>query len=183
MGAYASLSILASSGKNIKKKIYNFLNLWIYYNLYDIYRLYKRHQKWGLHHAAKSVFFFLALKNCKRQTNTFWLCFIRFLSISVRSDFSGFVDKDKIKHFQDNRDSCVSKGKRRIGFLTAVKEMDEYLSNPKVWNLKFILPFHNFKIIFKWKLNCRNFDRMHWSNSMAKKCPSKRSVTWKFACT
>lgn len=45
--------------------------------------------------------------------------------------FSGFVDQDKIKTYEDNRQNFFSKG-RGVGFTKAVKDMDEYLSNPKV---------------------------------------------------
>lgn len=54
-----------------------------------------------------------------------------FYAVFIFSDFSGFVDQDKIKNYQDNRDTFVSKG-RGIEFMKAVKNMDEYLSNPKV---------------------------------------------------
>lgn len=46
-------------------------------------------------------------------------------------DFSGFVEKDKIKDYQENRDKFVSKG-RGVPFMQSVKDMDEYISNPEV---------------------------------------------------
>lgn len=50
---------------------------------------------------------------------------------SFVTDFSGFVDQDKIKNYLDNRETFVSKA-RGVGFMKAVKDMDEYSSNPKV---------------------------------------------------
>lgn len=46
--------------------------------------------------------------------------------------FSGFVDFDKIENYSEHREKHISKG-RGTAFLTAVHQMDEYISNPEMF--------------------------------------------------
>lgn len=44
---------------------------------------------------------------------------------------SAFIDKDKIEDYETHREKFVVKG-RGLGFKIAVKQMDEFKSNPTV---------------------------------------------------
>lgn len=56
---------------------------------------------------------------------------------SFKPIYSGFVDKDKIVHYGQNRAKFISKG-RGLDFKNAVTQIDEYISDPMVQTFKFV---------------------------------------------
>lgn len=50
---------------------------------------------------------------------------------------SGFVDGDMVVSYSEHRAKYVSKGKGN-DFKLAVRQMDEYISDPNVWNFQFV---------------------------------------------
>lgn len=53
------------------------------------------------------------------------------INASNETIFSGIIEKDNIKDYVQNRDQLVKKG-RGAAFREAIKQMDEFISDPNV---------------------------------------------------